>query len=289
MTGDKGSAFREERLHAILHSYLQAVDAGQAPDRKELLTRHPDLAAELEAFFADQDRLDRVARPMRPEAEALTLVPGQSVEPERPLGSVRYFGDYELLEEIAHGGMGVVYRARQVSLNRLVALKMILAGKLATPAEVQRFRSEAEALANVDHPNIVPIHEVGEQDGQHFFSMKLIEGGSLADRLSAIGHRPSAIGRWAARLMMTVGRAVHFAHQRGILHRDLKPANILLDAADQPHVTDFGAGQARGQRRRPDAIGCHRGDRQLHGAGAGSGQEGADHRGRCLQPRGDPV
>jgi serine/threonine-protein kinase len=222
------SSERDQQWSEVLVACLKAIDAGQAPDRQALAARYPEFAGELEQFFAQHDYLGQLAAPLR------TAVRG----PQAP----RAFGDYEDLEEIGQGGMGVVYKARQRSLNRLVALKMMRAGSSALPAEVQRFRQEAELVAHLDHPHIVPIHDVGECEGRLYFSMKLIEGGSLAQTL---GRGPWAVDRTdqprrAAQLLATVARAVHYAHQRGILHRDLKPANILVDAGEQPHVTDFG-------------------------------------------------
>jgi eukaryotic-like serine/threonine-protein kinase len=159
---------------------------------------------------------------------------GDAVPPG--LTPLRSFGDYELLEEIAHGGMGVVYKARQVSLDRLVAVKMILAGEFATPEFVQRFRTEAAAAAVLHHPNIVAIHEVGVHAGQHYFSMDFVDGPSLA---ALVGHQPLPARR-AAQYLKTIAEAIHYAHEQGILHRDLKPSNVLIDANDQPRITDFG-------------------------------------------------
>lgn len=146
------------------------------------------------------------------------------------------FGDYELLEEVARGGMGVIYKARHTKLNRITALKMILSGRFSSRDELQRFHVEAEAAASLDHPGIVPFYEIGEVDGQAFFAMKFVEGGALAARLDEVRSEP----REAIRMLSKVGRAVHHAHQRGILHRDLKPANILMDVGNEPLITDLG-------------------------------------------------
>ncbi|MCA9258033.1 MAG: protein kinase, partial [Planctomycetales bacterium] len=164
------------------------------------------------------------------------------------------FGDYELLSEIARGGMGVVYRARQKSLNRLVAVKLILAGQLATKESLQRFRREAEAAAKLHHPGIVPIYEIGEYETQHFFSMELIDGSSLAQcagDFAVNGHASLPAQRdqqqCVADLMSRVAHALDFAHQHGVLHRDLKPSNILIDEAGSPHLTDFGLAKLTGR------------------------------------------
>jgi WD40 repeat protein len=243
------AALPEPALADVLLAYFKAVEAGRPPDAQQVVARHPALATELKAFFADQERLDPLLAPL------WSLRPPNPVLP-RWLGS---FGDYEELEEIAAGGMGVVYKARQISAKRWVALKMIAAQRLATAAERQRFWTEAEIAANLSHDHIVPIFQVGEHDGFPYFSMELMEGGSLAGQLADFQFprldprtRRDRAGRvWSrgqlderaraiARLLIPIAEAVHYAHQRGLLHRDLKPGNILLDGKGQPHVTDFG-------------------------------------------------
>ena len=162
-------------------------------------------------------------------AEQTVALEGSEQAQPAPGSTVEYFGDYELVCEIARGGMGVVYKARQVNLNRDVALKMILSGALAGEEEVARFLREAQAAANLEHPNIVGIHEVGEHQGQYFFSMDYVEGQDLGQLCR---QRPLGPAK-AAAYVKQIAEAIHFAHQRGTIHRDLKPQNILIGRARQ--------------------------------------------------------
>lgn len=181
-------------------------------------------------------------QPMMADTQALN----DPDSPPRSAFTVRIgqrFGEYELLSEIARGGMGVVYRARQVTLDRIVALKMILAGRLASDDDKVRFRTEAEAAAKLQHHNIVAVFDVGECEAQHYFTMEYIAGSSLDQKLAA----GPMVGKVAARYVRILARAVHYAHKQGILHRDLKPSNILIDAEDEPHITDFGLAKRLGK------------------------------------------
>ena len=224
-------ADRDEQLALFLAELTDAIQQGHEVDLEAVCRQHEDLAHELRQLWGAVMVADAVGGQSRSEAAE----PGQ----ETPSGTLELptrLGGYELLEELGRGGMGVVYRARQLGLDREVAVKMILRGQLASPAEHARFRAEAEAAARLDHPGIVPVYEVGEVEGRPFFSMKYIAGRTLAQSLA---ERPLPAHE-AARILASVSRAIHYAHSKGVLHRDLKPSNILIDAQGEPHVTDFG-------------------------------------------------
>ncbi len=225
---------------------------GESPTLETYQAEYPTLRLDqLADLFAERSR----PAPSSAEGETVQFTPCDAPRPDGELPRIRYLGDYELIEEIARGGMGMVYKARQVSLNRIVAVKTILAGQLATKADHDRFHSEAQAAALLDHANIVPVFEVGEHEGQHYFSMGYVDGSSLSARL-AEGPLPP---KEAAELVATVAEAVEYAHRQGVIHRDIKPSNILIDSNGRPRITDFGLAKRVGAPGGDPIVGAGRG------------------------------
>jgi serine/threonine-protein kinase len=251
----------DDALATALDNYLAALQAGRRPDRAEFLARHPEMAGMLDCLDALHDLAAAPAGD--PSAETVAARgPDQggansqsAADADAQVGNLRHqeFGRYELLEEIGRGGMGIVYKAHQKDLDRVVAIKVILAGQLASPEVVHRFLTESRAAARLQHPNIVRVHEAGEIHGQHYFAMEYVAGTSLA----ALAQRGPLDPAEAARLVCTVARAVEHLHSQGLVHRDLKPSNILLDEQGRPFVTDFGLAKlldAQGERTQSGVI-----------------------------------
>ena len=247
-----------EALDQVLVEYFIARDAGRSPSRDGRLamypewTADPELAAQSDEFLENRKLFDRFSDALEitnidadhdtaayqdhaiPDCGRTAAEEGgwrKGVFESRVL-----FGDYELIEEIARGGMGVIYKARQVKLDRVVAIKMILTGQLASEEDLCRFQRRAWLAANLRHANIVAVHDVGQHDEQGYFSMQYIEGRSLPKLVRGDVIEPQR----AARYLAIISDAVHYANEKNTLHRDLKPAKILLDADDRPHITDFG-------------------------------------------------
>jgi eukaryotic-like serine/threonine-protein kinase len=229
-----GATGVEDRMYERLAEALEARErsATRSVDTTILFQRDPEVASQLTAYFETADLVERYASGLNPMRADLLVLP----MPAR-------IGVYELVREIGRGGTAVVYEARQAGLNRTVAIKMLTRGRSGSMFNVERLRFEAEAVAHLAHPGIVPVYEVGEHDGCPWFSMQLYEQGSLTRSLGEFAEQP----RRAAEMLETIAHAVHHAHQRGILHRDLKPSNILLDAAGRPSVADFGLAKRMGE------------------------------------------
>ncbi|MFI5454257.1 MAG: WD40 repeat domain-containing serine/threonine-protein kinase [Isosphaerales bacterium] len=207
----------------IYHEFLLRDESGEAPEFEEHIRRYPEYASELLIFREADHALDQSLSPLR-------------------VGEISRVGDYELLEVVARGGMGVVFKARQASLNRIVALKMIPDGRLASPDQLERLRIEATAAAGLSHPNIVAVHHVGDHAGQPYIVMEYVEGTSLA----ALAREHPLAAAQAAGYLLKVAEAVHHAHEHGTLHRDLKPSNIIIDDRGAPRITDFGLARLLG-------------------------------------------
>jgi serine/threonine-protein kinase len=232
---------RDQLLAGVLAELTEQRRLGKRPDLESAVKAHPELAAELRELWGVVQLAGEFGLPAGDDAKAremATLLPSPARQSTPSCPTLpRRIGNYELLEELGRGGMGIVYKARQLNPERIVALKMILRGELASETDVARFRSEAQSAARFDgHPDIISVHEVNEHEGQPYFSMEYVEGTAL-NKLVASGPLPP---REAARYVAAVARAVHYAHEKGILHRDLKPSNILIDEHGRPHVMDFG-------------------------------------------------
>jgi serine/threonine protein kinase/tetratricopeptide (TPR) repeat protein len=288
MNSDHAAADHDQILGELVFEYLAALEAGRPLDRQEMLKRHPQFTAELSAFFVDQDRFDHLAEPLR-RAVAPTFPFDIALADANSQHGARALGDFRILREVGRGGMGVVYEAEQISLGRQVALKVLPFAGAMDARQLQRFRNEAHAAAQLHHTNIVPVYYVGCERGAHFYAMQFIQGQSLAeviaelrlnaeDRmtndesqrtmpyvpqaeantgvrhstlglLSSFGIRDSSFFRMVAQFGIQAAEALDAAHQQGIVHRDVKPANLLVDTNARLWVTDFGLAQVQGDAR----------------------------------------
>ncbi len=229
---------RERQLDAIIAEYYCSVEKGVAPNQEHFISRHLDFQQELKEFFADLGMFAHSERSVvESPTEVQTITDSMSQRRSLAAGAViRHFAGYEILEEIGRGGMGVVYKAHQLSPDRLVALKLLRLGRFATEIDVQRFAAEVDAIAKLEHPNIVSIYEIGSHHGEHFFTMQLVQGSRFdeylasdqCDRLEALD------------IFLKICDAVAHCHDHGIIHRDLKPSNILLDEKRTAKLSDFG-------------------------------------------------
>ncbi len=227
---------RDRQVDALIAEFELAAEQGRPLNREEFLKQHAEYALELREYLDDISCLRAAVKPIQPEPEETELFSGSAPGTLQPGMQVRYFGDYEILEVLGAGGMGVVYKARQTKLKRLVALKMIKRGQFASAEEVGRFQAEARAAAKLDHPGIVGVIEVGLHHGEHYYAMDFVAGGSLS-----MLYREQAVAvRHAAELVKKLAEAMNYAHDQGIVHRDLKPANVLLNTQGDPRITDFG-------------------------------------------------
>ncbi|MEC9093148.1 MAG: serine/threonine-protein kinase [Planctomycetota bacterium] len=223
-------------IEEVIAEFLESVEQGKIPDREKMIAAHPDLACELREFFASHDGVfgARASGIHNSDERAPSL--DSADEPRSPDSESSLIGGYRILEEIDRGGMGIVFKAHDIQLNRTVALKVIRSGRLASESDVQRFRSEAQAAAKLDHPGIVPVYEVGTENGQPYFSMAFVEG----ETLDSFQLRNRLSIEDSCSLVREIAIAIDHAHENGLIHRDLKPANILVDQNGRPRITDFG-------------------------------------------------